>query len=318
MPAGRKHRYGRDARYAAISAMLVCGGVLAAGVAYFKETCPDPDIQNHRKFVERWWRHYATAPPNSDWLADDKRAPKHKKLNDLDARRAANIFAAGHRKDGHPHTPWFDWGEVNPAGAAPPAPPPAPLAAHATHKQQAPAPCPLACSTLRDRSIWMLIPVCYCHWQPCFGLQTKRGAEAQGLTAQEFAARATVIHRAATAACSKDPAAWGYHVRFSWDHASAHDSALDDIDILPEQLLDRPTRSPDLHRVIETPFSEINKVFHKKWDRNPAMATVPQAIQLLYASAKKVCTPEYIQALCNALPKTYTDCIRRGGDWVNG
>lgn len=133
---------------------------------------------------------------------------------------------------------------------------------------------------------------------PRFCLQTKEGEAARGLTAQEFAARATAIHAVAHKLYAANPAAWGYQLRFSWDHCSAHEAARDDIDLLPEQVLDRPARSPDTHRVVETPHSLLHSKFKERLSRNPRIKDVTDAIRLLKQVAKDVCTPKYIQHLC--------------------
>jgi len=147
-------------------------------------------------------------------------------------------------------------------------------------------------------------------------LQTKGGTEARGITAQEFYARATNIHTVAYQLYSKDKAAFGNHLRFSWDHCSAHKSAEPDLALLPEQIVDLPKRSPDLHRVIESPHSRLHGAFRKALRADPRVRTVKDAIKLLQKVATDVITKDYIQKLVDGMPNTYRSVVQRGGDWA--
>ena len=149
---------------------------------------------------------------------------------------------------------------------------------------------------------------------PC--LQTKGGTEAKGLTAQEFYAQATDIHAAAYKLYCNHKAAFGHQLRFSWDGASAHKSAAPDLDILPEQRAELPARSPDCHRVVETPHHMLHETFRKRLRQDPRVTTVKEAIKLLEKVAVDVITPEYIQALVDGMPDTYRSIIKRKGDWA--
>lgn len=148
-------------------------------------------------------------------------------------------------------------------------------------------------------------------------LQTKGNTDARGLTAQEYTAKACNIHHIAYDLFRRDPAEWGHQLRFSWDHASAHDAALPDIDLLPEQVLDIPVRSPDIHRVVESPHSIIHRTFVKRLAQDPRTTTVTQAIKLLQLVAEETVTKAYIQKLVKALPKTFWSIIENRGDWAD-
>ena len=147
-------------------------------------------------------------------------------------------------------------------------------------------------------------------------LQTKEGKEARGLTAQEFAHRAVDIHKAAFKEYVKDPAAWGYKLRFSWDGSSAHTSAQPDIDLLPPQIVLPPAGSADLQRAVETPFSLIKKSFKRRLAVEPRVRSVAQAVKLLAEVVEDVVTPEYVRSIIGSLPSTWLSVIEHGGDWA--
>lgn len=148
-------------------------------------------------------------------------------------------------------------------------------------------------------------------------LQTKGGSAAKSLTAQEFAARAVDLHKAASAEYRKDPAAWGFKLRFSWDSASAHNSAERDmLDLLPEQIVKPPARSPDLQRPVENMHHAIHKEFTKRLSADHRIADVAAMIRLLHRVAKDVVTIEKVRKLIDGLPDTYRSVIERGGDWA--
>lgn len=152
------------------------------------------------------------------------------------------------------------------------------------------------------------------HSTPC--LQNKKGQAARGLTAQEFYARALGVRKAAWKEFSKEPEAFGHILRFSWDSASAHKSALPDINLLPEQFIRPPARSPDAQRVVESPHHLIHKAFDKRLAADPRIDTVEKAVRLLERVAHDVVTPEYIQKLVNSLRGTYNNIVERGGNWA--
>ena len=80
--------------------------------------------------------------------------------------------------------------------------------------------------------------------------------------------------------------------------------------------MDLPARSPDLHRVIETPFSKIKEAFTKELSLRPNVRTVGDAIKLLREVVGETVKPEYIQNLVKAVRKTYEDVVKRKGDWA--
>lgn len=152
---------------------------------------------------------------------------------------------------------------------------------------------------------------------PFLHLQNKKGGEAKAITAQEAAAEAEAIRRAAWALYKGDPAAWGNALRFSWDNVSSHVSAQPDVSLLPVQWVEVPARSPDLHNVIERPHHLIQKGFKKELAHRPQIKTTAAAIKLLREVVKKKISKGYIQALVDAMPKTYASVIANGGDWAD-
>jgi hypothetical protein len=147
-------------------------------------------------------------------------------------------------------------------------------------------------------------------------LQTKKGTAAKGLTAAEFTEEAHKLHVVSYNLYRRDPAKYGYALRFSWDHCSAHESALPDIDILPEQLLDIPARSPDVHLVPEDAHSMIHHTFRKRLREDARVNTVDSAVRLLRQVADDVITPDYIQKLVDKLPHTLEAIVEKKGDYV--
>ena len=133
------------------------------------------------------------------------------------------------------------------------------------------------------------------------------------MTAQEFTARAVAIHKVAHEQLRADPAAFGAKLRFSWDSASAHKSAEPDIDILPEQLVKPPVRSPDFQRPVEDTFSIVKREFNKRFASDPRVNTVKKAVKLLNRVVDEKVTPELIKKLVEGLPATYRDVVAKGG-----
>lgn len=133
------------------------------------------------------------------------------------------------------------------------------------------------------------------------------------MTADEFTARAVAIHQTAHDQFRKDPAAFGSHLRFSWDSASAHISAEQDIDILPEQLVKPPVRSPDFQRPVEDTFSIVKREFNKRFASDPRVNTVKKAVGLLKRVVDEKVTPRLIKKLVDGLPATYRDVLAKGG-----
>ena len=125
------------------------------------------------------------------------------------------------------------------------------------------------------------------------------------------------IHRAAYTLYKRDPAAWGNHLRFSWDNASAHTAALADIDLLPEQWVELPAHSPDLHMVIERPHAWIKDAFAKELAAKPSIKSAKRGIGALRAFVEKQVTPDRIKKLIDALPETYISVIANNGDWAD-
>ena len=148
-------------------------------------------------------------------------------------------------------------------------------------------------------------------------MQTKEGNVARGLTAQDAAAEAVAIHRAAYTLYKGNPEAWGYQLRFSWDNASAHTAARDDIDLLPEQWLKLPAHSPDLHMVIERPHAWIKEAFAKELAKDPSIKSVKRGLSLLRDVVKQKVTVPRIRALIEELPLTYISVIANKGDWAD-
>lgn len=115
----------------------------------------------------------------------------------------------------------------------------------------------------------------------------------------------------------RDPALFNYALMFSWDHCSAHESSLPDIDILPEQLLDIPPRSPDVHLVPEDAHSMIHRTFEKRLRDDERVHSVASAMRLLQKVADNVITAEYVKALVDKLPHTLRAIVEKKGDYVS-
>ena len=150
---------------------------------------------------------------------------------------------------------------------------------------------------------------------PC--LQNKQGEEAHGLTAMEATDRMTAIISNARAAYRKHPDRFGFHLRFSWDSASAHTSSELDLPILPDQLLKPPAHSPDLQRCIEIPHAWIRKEFNQRLCADRRIKTVKAGIQLLKAVVKDAVTKYKVRKLVEGMPATYENIIDKKGDWAD-
>lgn len=124
------------------------------------------------------------------------------------------------------------------------------------------------------------------------------------------------IHKAAYKQYSKDPEAWGCKLRFSWDGSSAHTSAVDEIDLLPEQIVQPPAGSPDLQRAVESPFSVIKRTFKSRLATDPRVKSIATAVKLLESVVADVVTTEYIRAIIDDLSNTWRSVIERRGDWA--
>lgn len=137
------------------------------------------------------------------------------------------------------------------------------------------------------------------------------------MTAQEAYALAESVLAQARKDYREHPDRFGYKLRFSWDGASAHNSAERDLSLLPGQLLRPPARSPDIQRVIEIPHSLIKKEFNKRLCSDTRVKSVAQAIRLLRHTVQDVVTEKLIKSLVNSLPQVYKDVIAHGGDWAD-
>lgn len=133
------------------------------------------------------------------------------------------------------------------------------------------------------------------------------------MTGEEFTARAVAIYKVAHEQLRADPDAFGAKLRFSWDSASAHNSAEPDIDILPEQLVKPPVRSPDFQRPVEDTFSIVKREFNKRFASDPRVDTVKKAVKLLNRVVDEKVTPGLIKKLVGGLPATYRDVVAKGG-----
>jgi hypothetical protein len=149
---------------------------------------------------------------------------------------------------------------------------------------------------------------------PC--LQNKQGAKAKGLTAQESAAKIEAMRRTAAKLFSARPKDFSFALRFSWDGASGHTAAEQDLSILAEQIVHPPAHSPDLQRPVESPHSVIHKEFNKRLCADRRIKTVSAAIQLLKQVVKDKVDVEHIRPLIDRLPETYMDIVEAHGNWA--
>lgn len=147
-------------------------------------------------------------------------------------------------------------------------------------------------------------------------LQTVNGNEAVAECADEFQELFREVHAEAYDDFRRDPAEYGNRLTFSYDHASFHDAAEDQLDILPEQRAPLSPVSPDMHRVIETLIRRLKAAFFRALSRDPKVRTPEQARNLLLELASKIVTKEAVAKLVNSLPKTLESIIERGGNWA--
>ena len=89
------------------------------------------------------------------------------------------------------------------------------------------------------------------------------------------------LHKEAGAQYARNPQAFGNHLLFSWDNARAHTSAEPDMDLLPEQVVHPPPKSPDLQRAVEVPHALIKREFSKRFTRDTRINDMAAAIKLL-------------------------------------
>jgi len=129
--------------------------------------------------------------------------------------------------------------------------------------------------------------------------------------------RLAAVIQAARAAYLKHPDRFGFHLRFSWDSASAHNSAEQDLPILAEQLLKPPAHSPDLQRCIEIPHSWVRKEFNQRLCADRRVKTVKAGIRLLRQVVKDVVTKPKVQKLVKTMRKTYRSIVANKGDWAD-
>ena len=137
------------------------------------------------------------------------------------------------------------------------------------------------------------------------------------MTAQEAYALGESVLTQAGEEYRKHPDHFGFMLRFSWDGASAHNSAEPDLPLLPGQRLRPPAHSPDLQRVIERPHEWIREEFNKRLCRDTRVKTVAQAIKLLRETVHDVVTEKKIKNLVDGMPQVYKDVIAHGGDWAD-
>lgn len=148
-------------------------------------------------------------------------------------------------------------------------------------------------------------------------LQTKKKEDARGFTAMEATDRLTAVIKDARAAYRKHPDRFGFHLRFSWDAASAHNSAEADLPILAEQLLKPPAHSPDLQRCIEIPHSWVRKEFNQRLCADRGIKTVRAGIRLLKKVVKGMVTKTKVRKLVKGMPDTYRSIVAKKGDWAD-
>ena len=129
--------------------------------------------------------------------------------------------------------------------------------------------------------------------------------------------RLTAVIQDARAAYRRHPDRFGFHLRFSWDGASAHKSTTADLPILAEQLLRPPAHSPDLQRSIEIPHAWVKKEFNKRLCADRRIKTVKAGIELLKKVVKDVVTQTKVRKLVKGMPKTYQSVKANKGDWAD-
>ena len=86
--------------------------------------------------------------------------------------------------------------------------------------------------------------------------------------------------------------------------------------MLPDQVAELPARSPDLHRVIESPHNLLHNAFRKRLRENANVRTVMEAVTLLKKVANEVITRKYIRNLVKGMRDTYLSVEERKGDWA--
>ena len=84
--------------------------------------------------------------------------------------------------------------------------------------------------------------------------------------------------------------------------------------MLPDQVAELPARSPDLHRVIESPHNLLHNAFRKRLRENANVRTVMEAVTLLKKVANEVITRKYIRSLVKGMRDTYPSVEERKGD----
>lgn len=149
---------------------------------------------------------------------------------------------------------------------------------------------------------------------PC--LQNKEGQEARGLTGQESLYKLERMRRKAHSLFCKRPQDFGFALRFSWDGASGHKSAEEDMTILREQIVHPPAKSPDIQRAIENPHSVIHREFNKRLSADRRIKCVADAVELLKKVVKDKVDIEHVRPLIDGLPETYRNIVLRHGDWA--
>lgn len=147
-------------------------------------------------------------------------------------------------------------------------------------------------------------------------LQTITGNEAVAECADEFQELFREVHADVWKDYKRDPAAYGNRLTFSYDHASFHDAAEDQLDILPEQRAPLSPVSPDMHRVPEILIRRLKALYYKRLSRDPKVRTPEQARNLLLEVASEVVTKEAVAKLVKAIPKTLESIIQEGGNWA--
>lgn len=105
-----------------------------------------------------------------------------------------------------------------------------------------------------------------------------------------------------------------YNVSPSFDNASCHTHAH-----LPAgvEVLHIPARSPDIHKVIEHPFSPIKQAFRSWYSQRRHVKTATQAMQLLQEVMAEVVKAESVRSDCDTIRHTLQSIIRNNGDWAD-
>lgn len=145
-------------------------------------------------------------------------------------------------------------------------------------------------------------------------LQAKSGGVARGETAQEFEDHMALVAQNAQALCPIFPPWRALGWKVSFDNASWHTHAHLPAEV---QVLHIPTRSPDIHKVIEHPFGPIKRAFKSWYSQRRHVKTASQAMRLLRDVVTEVVKPDSVRNDCNTIRATLQSIIRNGGDWAD-